>query len=299
MELAVNYSPPTAALLRAGRIAIDRFKCPSWPDLIATAQAQHPVYVHFPIQVGGGGGLARDSETGREPDWAACEQMLARTGTPLVNVHITASPRDYPGIPPATTDPAHTERLAEAAVRDLEAVTRRFGPKNVIAENAPDGHGSTLRPLLEPDFIRRVIEEAGCGLLLDLSHARRAADFLGMDVRRYIEALPVNRIGEIHVTGVYRVEGPLVEWAREKGLDEAALARAIGRLQDHLPMTGADWALLDWALERIAAGAWAAPWVVAFEYGMVGGFWERMIEEDVLLAQVPRLYAAVSVHRMR
>ncbi len=36
-ELALNYSELAARLVRAGAIRIDRFKCPAWPDLVATA----------------------------------------------------------------------------------------------------------------------------------------------------------------------------------------------------------------------------------------------------------------------
>jgi hypothetical protein len=41
IQLAVNYSTATADLLRSGQIRFDRFKCPAWPDLVATAQAIH------------------------------------------------------------------------------------------------------------------------------------------------------------------------------------------------------------------------------------------------------------------
>jgi hypothetical protein len=33
MEFALNYSPQAAQLLQEGRIEIDRYKCPDWPDV--------------------------------------------------------------------------------------------------------------------------------------------------------------------------------------------------------------------------------------------------------------------------
>ena len=36
-----------------------------------------------------------------------------------------------------------------------------------------------MRPSVEPEVITRVVEESGCGLLLDISHARIVANYLG------------------------------------------------------------------------------------------------------------------------
>ena len=77
MKLAVNYSTATAGLLAGGEVAFDYFKCPAWPDLIATAEALRPVNVHFPLLVGAGHGDAVDGETGELPDWGRFEAILA------------------------------------------------------------------------------------------------------------------------------------------------------------------------------------------------------------------------------
>ena len=43
MKFAVQYSREAAALLDAGRIAVDCFKCPAWPDLIAMVSTEYPL----------------------------------------------------------------------------------------------------------------------------------------------------------------------------------------------------------------------------------------------------------------
>jgi hypothetical protein len=63
-----------------------------------------------------------------------------------------------------------------------------------------------LRPTYLPETICRVVEETDCGLLLDLSHARLAAWALNMDPQDYVNQLPVQRICEIHVTGIQRID---------------------------------------------------------------------------------------------
>lgn len=294
MKLAVNYSATAAQLLTGGEIAFDYFKCPAWPDLITTAQALRPVNVHLPLLVGAGRGDALDSETGAAPDWRRFEVLLAQTGTPLINVHLAAPPRDYPGMPPDTADPAHIEWVAERLSADLSAVVRRFGADRVIAENNPPSTDDCLRPAYRPEVIARVVRATGCGLLLDLAHVQLAAAALGMDARRYAGMLPVERLREIHVAGVQRVEGHWLARLAQHGVPAAAVETLAGRMFDHLPMTADDWSLAEWALAQVRCGAWREPWIVTFEYGGVGPLWEAITDIDLLRVQVPRLHRAVS-----
>jgi hypothetical protein len=139
MKAAVHYSPQAADLLRAGQIQTDYFKCPAWPDLIETAQALHPVYVHFPLRVGLGNGDAQDTETKALPDWQKIETLLTRTNTPFVNVHLSIFPADYPN---AESDPDFPEMLVENTVRDLEAVIRRLAQIRLWQKTTMMGRGS-------------------------------------------------------------------------------------------------------------------------------------------------------------
>ncbi|MEP7199656.1 MAG: DUF692 family multinuclear iron-containing protein [Chloroflexota bacterium] len=287
MHLAVNYSHPATALLCDGRIMLDRFKCPAWPDLIAEAQQAHPVYVHFPLKVGLGIGDALDTETKQPADWHKVETLLRQTDTPFVNLHIVPRPHDYPDMPADTTDPADCERIVANTLRDVRAVIARFGVERVIVEN--EGTVNGLRPAFMPDVIHRIVTEAGCGFLCDLSHARLIAKGLGIAPREYIAQLPMQHVCEMHVTGIQRFEGRWLERARSSGTDEAIIQQFAGRDMDHLPMTDADWEFFTWALAQIRSGAWATPWVVSFEYGGVGGVWEAITDAETLAVQVPRL----------
>jgi hypothetical protein len=294
MKLAVNYSGAIADLLRRGHVDFDLFKTPAWPDLIATAQTLRPVNVHLPLLVGYGIGGARDGETGQPPDWSKFEALLAGTGTPLVNVHMVAPPSAYPGLPLDTDDPTHIDLITERLIADVAAVVRRFGAERVIAENNPPNADECLRPAYQPEVISNVVRESGCGLLLDLAHVRLAARTLGQDECQYAEALPVERIREIHVTGIQRAEGRWLDRMRQQGVMPAEMQRLAGRLIDHLPMTDEDWSLCEWAMAQIGGGRWNRPWIVTFEYGGVGPKWEAVTDADTLRAQVPRLHRMVT-----
>jgi uncharacterized protein (UPF0276 family) len=293
MEFAVNYSPQAAELLAQGKIALDRFKCPAWLDLIASAQAQHPVYVHFPLRVGMGIGDALDTETKQAPDWRKFEAILKETNTPFVNLHLAPITSDHPDMSSDTSDPAHAERLFEATVRDIEGVIRRFGAERVILENDYYAPGTYFRATCTAAFIRSVIEAAGCGLLLDISHARLAARELGVDAREYLGRLPVQRIREIHLTGVQLFDDQWQDTLREAGITEATIAQFAGRWQDHLPMTDEDWAFYSWAIEQLRSGAWHKPHMFSLEYGGVGAIWEALTDQNVLAQQVPKLYGMI------
>lgn len=290
MELAVNYSAAAADLVREGRIRVDRFKCPAWPEVIAAARACLPIYVHLPLRVGAGIGDAINTETEQPADWDALEAILDGTGTPMINVHLAALVVDHPRIPLESTEAGDVEFLTECLIQDLGAIVRRFGPERVIAENADDGKGGILRGVLLPGVIRRTVEDTSCHFLFDISHARLAAHRLGTDVHEYISQLPTERSREIHLAGIQRLEGRWLELVRFAGIDDDTIQQFAGRWQDHLPIPAGDWPLITWAFAQIHRGAWGQPQITTFEYGGVGEIWERLTEPAVLLEQVPRLY---------
>ena len=256
MKFALNYSPQAAELLRSGDIEIDLFKCPDWPDLIAEAAQLRPVYIHFPLVAG----QRNIAKVGLE----TIAGWRSRTETYYVNTHLGARVEDLPDV----NDP---DVAVASMLADVTPLVDCFGADAVMAENVPypDMYSDKPQIDIEPEVIRRVIESSGCGLLLDLAHARLTAEYMGWDVHEYIEQLPVDRLRELHVTGI----GP-----NQKGQHE-----------DHLPMTDSDWALFEWALAKIHSGAWPTPWVVACEYGGIGPIFDWRSEAAVIAHDIPRM----------
>jgi uncharacterized protein len=115
MKFAVNYSPQAARLLDDGAIDVDLYKCPDWPHLVATAQAQRPAYIHFPMLAG-----RNDIE---KTGWGKIDTLLSSTATPYVNTHLAPRISDFPGMPLDTADPVHTERLVAAMFHDIGRLT--------------------------------------------------------------------------------------------------------------------------------------------------------------------------------
>jgi uncharacterized protein len=256
MQFALNYSHPAAELLRADKIDVDILKCPDWPETIDEARQLRPVYVHFTFQAG---------QSDATPDaLEAAADIREKTGTLYINTHFAPDAGEANG----SVSP---DRYINLALADIRAMTERFGSDNVIIENIPYPEQVNTKPPLvaDPEVIMRLIENTGCGFLLDLGHARRASEHFAVDPRRYIEQLPVHRLREMHITGL--------------GYN------ASGRRTDHLPMREDDWELLEWALERIRSGDWPEPWAVACEYGGVGSVFSWRSERWVIEEQVPRM----------
>jgi uncharacterized protein (UPF0276 family) len=259
IEFALNYSRPAADLVREGAIQIDRFKCPDWQEVIEAAARLRPIYVHFP--------LSANRPEGLQADLDAIEAMTRATNTPFINVHLSPQVNDFGG----WSDDAIEGRLID----DVNVLVARFGANRVMVEMVPFGNPAEgfFQPATEPPMIRRVVERTGCGLLLDLSHARITARVLGKDERAFLDAMPVEHLRELHVTGLGFL-GPV--------------------LKDHLPMTDADWRMFEWALDRIATKRWATPWCTACEYGGVGELFRRYSDRDVMLRDIPRMSAMVN-----
>lgn len=291
VKVAVHYSTATAELYRAGLIQIDCFKCPAWPDLVPSVQEILPVYVHFSLKAGLGVGDAVETGTNQPADWEKIEGLLAQTSTPFINIHLSPTVTDHSHMPVDMTSPKHIEMLTEYLIKDVQAVVERFGTQLVIVENDHSFAGVNLQPAFLPQVIGEVVEETGCGLLLDLAHARLAATHLEMDVREYISLLPVAKVREVHVSGVQMVVGQWLELFR--GFDNGLVERFAHKLLDHLPMTNEDWKLVEWSMQQIREGKWSEPWVVAMECGGVSPLWELVTFKDVLEQQVPHLYIAV------
>lgn len=262
MKLAVNYSPQAAELLDAGKITFEVYKCPDWPDMIETARAQRPVYVHFPLMAGRG--------NIEKVGWNAISRLLADTHTRYVNTHLAPRASDF-GLALDSTDPARGRELSSVMMADINRLARRFGRERVILENANWDPGYEIpRLVLDTSTINSAVRDSGCGFLLDLAHARMAAAYLGLDARDYIASLPVDRLRELHITGTR--------------YDESE-----ARLVDHFPMTGPDWELAAWAFEHIHRSEWRKPDIVALEYGGTGPAFAWRSDADVLAADVPAL----------
>ena len=95
--------------------------------------------------------------------------------------------------------PYHDEAIRHVARRIRDASDRLERPIDV--ENPSTYVRMPGSVLGEGEFVRRVVEEAGCGLLLDVNNVFVSARNAGEDPNALLDAFPLERTTRIHVAG--------------------------------------------------------------------------------------------------
>ncbi|RYF18615.1 MAG: DUF692 domain-containing protein [Comamonadaceae bacterium] len=97
----------------------------------------------------------------------------------------------------------------------------------------------------EAQFLSEVVRRTGCGLLLDLTNVQVSCTNRGADARAYLDALPLDAVGEIHLAGFARdasAGAPLLIDDHGSGVDEAVWSL----YEDVLARTGPLPTLIEW-----------------------------------------------------
>lgn len=264
MKFAINYSPQAEQLVHDGTIQVDVYKCPSWDDLVPRVHQSHSAYVHFSFIAG------RNQFGDVDLDWV--ERWLDTTDTLVINTHLAVCEDDF-----ATGEAITVDCIIEKVVRDVEFFGKRFGNERVIVENIPypdpGWQDGLLKECVDPAVISQIVEQTGCGLLLDVAHAIRACEGIGeTDIKGYLNAMPVHALRELHVVGIL------------PDIDED------GVRQDHYPLLESDWEMVEFSIQQLRDKKWHKPDVMAFEYGGVGPLFENRSDSSVIAEQASRLY---------
>ncbi len=95
-----------------------------------------------------------------------------------------------------------TTEAVDHVVRRVREVARR-SKRPFLLENPTyycdvSGH---RREMDEATFIRRIADQSDCGLLLDVNNVYVNAVNHGYDARRFLDALPLERVAQIHLAG--------------------------------------------------------------------------------------------------
>ncbi len=95
--------------------------------------------------------------------------------------------------------PYTEEALAHVSGRVREASDRLGRP--LVLENPSSYLTFTTSSMSELEFLVRLCEEADCGLLLDVNNVYVSARNHGFDAEAYIDAVPAERIVQVHLAG--------------------------------------------------------------------------------------------------
>lgn len=126
-------------------------------------------------------------------------EFLDRYHVPLFSEHLSYCSDDgqlYELLPMPFTDEA--VRHIAGRIRDVQdALGRRIAVENISYYAAP------YQALSEIDFLRAVLDEADCDLLLDVNNLYVNSINHGYDASAFLARVPVGRVACLHVAGHY------------------------------------------------------------------------------------------------
>jgi uncharacterized protein (UPF0276 family) len=253
IRLTTNLSDPLLELIRLEDDLVDGLEVGPWLSLrrIRTYRKtlpDIPFYFHGSNMIEGIGLIPGAV--------SKIKAYQAATASPWVSVHISMW---LPGMVwlmarygwrMPLPDP---ERATRGFIQKVSRLVRSLDVPVLLENIEPrpfDGYDFESKT----DRITRVLEETGCGLLLDLGHARVSAAVFGMDAQDYLKGLPLNRVMQVHISGPRMRAGRLVD--------------------SHEPLQEVDYELLDFVLAK------TRPKVVTLEY---------ISEQNALREQLLRL----------
>ncbi|MDI1240503.1 MAG: DUF692 domain-containing protein [bacterium] len=103
-----------------------------------------------------------------------------------------------------------TEEALGAFVRNVDKVKKRIDVP-LILENITYNIDYPWNEMSEAAFIRRLLEETDCGLLLDVANLYINSVNRGVDWRDVVNELPLDRVVQLHFVGAHRHADRLID----------------------------------------------------------------------------------------
>jgi uncharacterized protein (UPF0276 family) len=128
----------------------------------------------------------------------ALAELIERMRPPYWSEHLSYS--RVAGVEIGHLSPLpRTHEALEAVRRNVQIVRRRIGVPLVLENIAAmvDVGGD----MSEAEFLTRALEENDCGLLLDVNNLYTNATNEGYDAHAFIDALPLERLVQLHLAG--------------------------------------------------------------------------------------------------
>ncbi|MDP5365877.1 MAG: DUF692 domain-containing protein [Paracoccaceae bacterium] len=210
-------TPQTATLPTAPGVG---YKAQHYSEIIADARPVQWLEIHAENYMGDGGRpLAQLRHLAERFPISVHGVGLSIGGeTPLDREHLARLKHLCDGLNPAS----FSEHLAwsshdSAFLNDLLPLPYTDATLSRVADHIDQVQDSLGRRMLlenpssylafaestwsEPDFLRELTRRTGCGLLLDVNNVFVSATNLGFDPRGYVDAFPLDAVGEIHLGG--------------------------------------------------------------------------------------------------
>lgn len=157
------------------------------------ARTRVPLSIH-------GVGLSIGSAAGPDPDHLERLCRVVRRFEPAaVSEHLAWSTHEglfFNDLLPLPYDDETLGRVAD----HVDLVQNRLG-RQILLENPSSYLRFDRDEYPEVEFLAEISRRSGCGLLLDVNNVHVSATNLGDNAEAYLDAFPLDRVGEIHLAG--------------------------------------------------------------------------------------------------
>ena len=117
----------------------------------------------------------------------------------------------------------YTEATLELVADHVDEVQDTL-QRRMLIENPSTYVTFGASEMSEVEFLDRLAQRTGCGLLLDVNNVYVSAVNHGWDAARYLAAFPIEKVGEIHLAGHADLSdetGPLIVDAHDRSVADA------------------------------------------------------------------------------
>jgi uncharacterized protein (UPF0276 family) len=155
--------------------------------------------------------------------------LVRRTGTRWLSDHLCWGSVDGRYTHDLLPMP-YTFEAAEVTAAKIRQV-QDFVEVPVVVENVSSYAEFHVSEMTEWQFLNEVVERADCGILLDVNNIYVSSQNHNFDPKEYLEAVPAERVAQIHIAGHSKFERYILDTHDHPVLDPvwALYARAIQR----------------------------------------------------------------------
>ena len=157
------------------------------------------------------------------------KSLVRRTGTPWLSDHLCWGSVDGT----YTHDLLPMPYTFEAARITAEKVRQAqdFLEVPIAVENVSSYAEFHVSQMTEWEFLNEVVEQADCGILLDVNNIYVSSQNHGFNPRTYVDAMPAERVAQIHIAGHSKFEKYILDTHDHPVLDPvwSLYARALER----------------------------------------------------------------------
>lgn len=166
---------------------------PHATEVLLEIAAHYPISIHtVGVSVGSAEGINR-AHLDRVARLVDLVQPVLLSGHVAWSTHAGEYLNDLLPLP-------YTQESLALLSAHIDQVQQAFG-RPYLLENPSSYVGYVDSTMTEPEFLSALVDRTGCRLLCDVSNVVLSAHNMGFDAHAYLDGLPADAIGELHLGG--------------------------------------------------------------------------------------------------